>query len=531
MRAWELCLIVALPCVGCSGVSMRDVDVRAGHDERPLERLDSSEWIGQTFRADRSGLCGIEVKLGAHPRGTPSEARLGLRRYPDPNDIAEAEVTLDGTEWGQPCAFLFQPVEDSQGGDFYFYLQFPHSSQHEYVAVWTYPRDVYSDGMMVLNGQPRTGDVHFRPLYRPAAGWTYELETDAGQPGAYWLTGTICGPMRVGQTFRCSRDSLAAVDVLPTLLGSSAPGHVRLELKASDESQVPLRVAETIGDSLRDNQFCRFRFAPIPYSGGEVFHFSVSAPWAPESKAVSLWSHRKDVYPDGRLFMNEEAAPRDLVFRTYALTTEATATVAGRGASRWVRPQPTPPLAPGGTLAQSFVAHEPNISGIELLPATYGAAYRGTATLRVWSYDRGEMLHERVVRPGTMRDNTPFVTLFHPASVQPGESLGVEIRIESAPVQSGPLSFWQHTADVLGTGVLVHGDTRVEGDLLMASFHRVPLSEAVHTVWSRLLGGKPGLLAQDATYGALLAFYGAGLVAAMTALGLWVASIARRRSA
>jgi hypothetical protein len=524
-------VVAALACVACSGVDVRDVDVRAGHDEVPLERVDSSEWVGQTFHADRPGLCGIEVKLGAHPRGTSLTARLALRRYPEPRDIAVAEHTLMGAEWGQACEFLFPPVEDAQGGDFYFYLQFPQSSRHEYVAVWTYPLDVYHDGTMILNGRPRTGDVHFRPLYRPSAGWTYEVETDVGQPGAYWLTGTICGPTRVGQTFRCSRDSLAAIDVLPTLLGTSPPGQVRLELKESAESQVPLRVAETVGDSLRDNQFCRFRFAPVPYSAEKVFHFSVSAPWAPENKAISLWSHRSDTYPDGKLFIREEAAPRDLVFRTYALTNDPTTTVAGPGASRWVRPRPTPPLAPGAELVQSFIAHEPNISGLELIPATYGSSYGGTATLRLWNYSNGEMLHERLVRPGTFRDNTPFRASFPPAPVQPGDSVGVEIRIESAPAQSVPLSFWQHTTNVLGSGALVLSGTRLEGDLLLASFHRMRMEEAERAVLSLLTGGKPGLLAREETYLVLLATYTTALVAAIAGLVLWIRGATRKGDA
>ncbi len=523
-----LCVLVLQ--AACTDVTVRDVDLRSGHEERPLERLTSEEWVGQTFIAHRKGLCGVSVKVGAYPRGKPATVQLGLRRFPDPEDLALVELRLDGTEWGEEREFLFDPVEDSDGQEFYFYLQFPSASRHEYVAIWTYPRDVYPDGIMVLNGKRRTGDVHFRPLYRPSEGWGFEPDVDVGEPGAYWLTGPIFGPRRVGQSFACTRDSLAAVEVLMTLLGSGAPGQITFELRTSAGGRVPLRVAEASGDSLQDNQFCRFSFAPVPYSEGESYYFSVSAPWAPEDKAVSLWSHRTDVYPHGRLYINEEGTRRDLVFRSYTFTAAPATHVPGAGAHRWIRPQPTPPLAAGGTLLQSFVTHEPSICGIELLPATHGAAYRGTVTLRVWSLDHGTVLHQHLIRPGTMRDNTPFLATFTPVEVARGESLGVELRVESAPASSQPLSLWQHPDDVLGAGALLHGETPLSGDLLFASLYRMPANVAARSLWTKLRGGKPGLLRESWPYVVTLGVYVAGFLAAAAALVLGARAVARELS-
>jgi hypothetical protein len=508
---------------------MRDVDLSATLDERPLERLEAGEWVGQTFTADHPGLRGVQVKLGVEPRSWEADIRLGLRRYPELEALAIVDTTLRDMEWGQLVELRFPPVEDSEGGEFYFYLQFPGADPHRYVAVWAYPRDVYPRGEMVLNGTPRTGDLHFRTVYRPPLGWAYDVETEAAEPGAYWLTGAVYGHRRVAQSFRCERDSLAAIEVLPTLLGTSWPGQIRLELKEAAESSVPLRVADTSGDSLRSNEFCRFTFAPVPYSVGKSFYFCVSAPWAPEKKAVSLWSHRTDVYPPGQLHINDEAVARDLVFRTYSLTAGQGASTRGDGAHLWVKPIPTPPLTPGHSLTQTFVAHETNLAGIELIPATYGAPYPGRAMARAWSFTRGEILFQKLVRPASMRDNVPYALSFPPVAVEAGESLGVEIRIEDAPEAANPLSFWRHPINALGTGVLTHDGAPIEGDLVMVSRYDVEFGTASHAVWSRLTQGKPGLLNTTAVYVAVLGLYAAGVLAAVLVLAVLARSALRKR--
>jgi len=100
------------------------------------------------------------------PGGTPGDLVLHLRTDPEATvDLRTATINLDGWVADQPFGFAFEPIRDSAGQSYYFFLESPQPAPGQAVAVLYGPEAVLEGAGAYLNGQPLAGNLRFHSYY------------------------------------------------------------------------------------------------------------------------------------------------------------------------------------------------------------------------------------------------------------------------------------------------------------------------------------------------------------------------------
>lgn len=125
----------------------------------------------------------------------------------------------------------------------------------------------------------------------------------------------------IGQTFVSSQPDLHAIQLLwivPAEFLVAPSGTVTLHLRRTRDDAADLATASLPVSDLRNNQFSKFVFAPIPDSQGASFYFFLDASQLNVQRGyLSLWASTEDNYAQGQLLLNGAPAPGDLVFRVF----------------------------------------------------------------------------------------------------------------------------------------------------------------------------------------------------------------------
>ncbi len=110
------------------------------HDRRHARpgHLDERGFIGQEFLSSDDHLCAIEVDLEPINKDDVGVVKLHLREFADiGNDVAVVEVVAS-TIGGKQILFTFDPIRDSAGKTFYFYIESisrPSADCHERLSM------------------------------------------------------------------------------------------------------------------------------------------------------------------------------------------------------------------------------------------------------------------------------------------------------------------------------------------------------------------------------------------------------------
>ena len=156
--------LVATLLVGC-GPSLVELDNEQGRLDTATPIIVGSTTVGQTFVSRRKGLSAVEVLLVVYGEtGAPGgQLVFHLRSAPgDATDLVTIARDTGSLTHNQPLRFTFDPLPDSEGRSYYFFLE---SSSDTRVGVWYNSVDAYGEGTLFLNGEPQPGDLQFKTYY------------------------------------------------------------------------------------------------------------------------------------------------------------------------------------------------------------------------------------------------------------------------------------------------------------------------------------------------------------------------------
>ncbi len=125
----------------------------------------------------------------------------------------------------------------------------------------------------------------------------------------------VGGKHSVGQTFVAYHDGLNTIDVLLAHDESTDVESLSLHLRTSPESTSDLRTATLDASQIIPDSHNRFSFEPVFHSTGQRYYFEISAPTAATAQSIMARSNHLDSYPDGALYLDNQAQDGQLVFR------------------------------------------------------------------------------------------------------------------------------------------------------------------------------------------------------------------------
>lgn len=132
-----------------------------------LYRLYGDKRVGQTFivNEDNLNIIVLDLKNSALRNKEPIYFRLEETK----TATNLREIQINGRNVGDPSSirFQFDPVSDSVGRSYYFYLESPTSTEEDAIEVYHSTQNLYSEGEMILDGQSAVGELRFVSYYYP----------------------------------------------------------------------------------------------------------------------------------------------------------------------------------------------------------------------------------------------------------------------------------------------------------------------------------------------------------------------------
>jgi hypothetical protein len=139
----------------------------------PVGELVAGRRFGQTFRAPFSGLYRVDVVLATYARQNHGRVLFHLTTGPEEPDLATVEIEVAEVQDNASHRFVFEPVANSSGQEFYFYLEAPEAAPGNAITIWETDFDSYPSGQAYVDDQPTEGDLRFIAYYRsnPREAW------------------------------------------------------------------------------------------------------------------------------------------------------------------------------------------------------------------------------------------------------------------------------------------------------------------------------------------------------------------------
>jgi hypothetical protein len=168
-------------------------------------QIDAETRLGQQFPAPLPGLYRIELDLILPEESSHGNLVLHLRTAPNAaNDLRTASLSLDEAANGRPYGFEFEPIRDSAGQSYYFFLEPSPPAAARDATVRYGPESVLEGASAYLNGEPLPGNLRFHSYYslrtreridllltRMAAGRPYFLGTKGFYAGLALVYGLV----------------------------------------------------------------------------------------------------------------------------------------------------------------------------------------------------------------------------------------------------------------------------------------------------------------------------------------------------
>jgi len=132
--------------------------------------------IGQTFIANKDNLNIIILDLKNAALKNQQPIYFHLEEAKTARSLREIEIS--GLNVGDPSSvrFQFDPILNSAGKSYYFYLDSPTSTGEDAIEVYYSSQDLYSGGEMMVNNQKFEGELRFTSYYYPGSKTTAARE-------------------------------------------------------------------------------------------------------------------------------------------------------------------------------------------------------------------------------------------------------------------------------------------------------------------------------------------------------------------
>jgi hypothetical protein len=170
MPAGAVCLVLLIALAGIQ----ETVDAVSEGQTRlttAVGELKSSVTIGQTFVASYDDLLAVQVSLGSYGRENSGEVLFHLCDQQVDSECLVA-IPFDASEitGDMPYRFEFEPISDSAGRSFYFFLEAPAADSGNALGVLGAREDFFLDGQAVIEGlEPgQLSDLAFELEYAPS---------------------------------------------------------------------------------------------------------------------------------------------------------------------------------------------------------------------------------------------------------------------------------------------------------------------------------------------------------------------------
>jgi len=162
-----IALLLLLALTACSSF----VDPTQPHSAGiPAGEIVTGRSVGQTFQAYHDGLNGVEVLLATYNRANTEPVVFHLRSSPesaaDLRTVTTPAADIADNEFHH---FAFDPIHDSKGQRFYFFLDSPTSTPGNALTAWLGDGESYQDGSAYIDGRPAESQMAFNLRYAP--GW------------------------------------------------------------------------------------------------------------------------------------------------------------------------------------------------------------------------------------------------------------------------------------------------------------------------------------------------------------------------
>jgi hypothetical protein len=166
--AWPILTAIGLVLVGIDALNSLGSEGQFVNTIGPTSEMALVKGVqaGQTFVAPRAGLEQIDVLLYGYWRRNTQPVIFHLREAGVEQD--KVTVTFDAGEvlgW-QWRTFRFDPLADSKGKTYYFFLESPTSTSDDALMLGgILGGDLYPNGTAQINGQSAFADVAFMTYY------------------------------------------------------------------------------------------------------------------------------------------------------------------------------------------------------------------------------------------------------------------------------------------------------------------------------------------------------------------------------
>jgi len=166
--------------------------------DAPVGDIHGEQTIGQSFRAEHPGLYRVDLLLATWARINTEEVIFHLRKGAiDGQDLVTIHFDGPSVEDDSYRSFLFTPLDDSSGENYWVTLSSPRSSPGDAITAWYNTKDVYPEGEGYERGVPAEGDFAFRLYYQPRV-WDLALtplqriaDRKPSLLGARWFYGLL----------------------------------------------------------------------------------------------------------------------------------------------------------------------------------------------------------------------------------------------------------------------------------------------------------------------------------------------------
>ena len=144
---------------------------------------------------------------------------------------------------------------------------------------------------------------------------------DVEQEQATGLAGELLDGHSFGQTFTPQYDGLHRVDLYTATYARENTQPVIFRVRAAADSAEDLVRLELPADQISNSGPTVITFPPLAGTAGRMLYFSVESPGSVPGDAFTIYRHEEDVYLEGEMFVDGQAAGGDIAFIAYTRKT------------------------------------------------------------------------------------------------------------------------------------------------------------------------------------------------------------------
>jgi len=131
-----------------------------------IKYIDANSTAGQTFISPYNGLYEIGVLFNANTSVNGGDVVFHLRESPSAEDLRRVAVNGSSLKANSLARMAFPPIPDSEGKEYYFFVEAPGSTPQDKVALNYDISNLYADGTAYYDSEPIDGDLEFRTRYK-----------------------------------------------------------------------------------------------------------------------------------------------------------------------------------------------------------------------------------------------------------------------------------------------------------------------------------------------------------------------------